>query len=99
MTFDANRPYVIPNGQYDRIMTEPNLKERVYKASRIDMRIPNFNVSARKIGPQQLLFYNGSGGYGDQIMSWAVTKILADRGFSVHVLSDPGNQMCWWNFD
>ena len=99
MTFDANRNYVMPNNQLDRASADPAVMARMFRVSRLDMRIPNFDVrSARKIGTQRLLFYNGSGGYGDQIMSWPVVKILADHGFEVHVLSDPGNQMCWWNF-
>ena len=99
MTFDANRDYVIPNNQLERASQDPAVASRMLRVSRLDMRIPNFDVrSARKIGPQRLLFYNGSGGYGDQIMSWPVAKIISDHGFEVHALADPGNQMCWWNF-
>jgi hypothetical protein len=66
--------------------------------SRIESRIQNFNALARKPGPQRILVYNGSGGYGDQIMTWPFARILTTYGFEVHVLTDPGNQTCWWNF-
>lgn len=74
------------------------MAQRVFKVSRIENRISNFNALARKPGTQRLLLYNGSGGYGDQIMTWPFARILTTYGFEVHVLSDPGNQTCWWNF-
>lgn len=98
LQFEAGRDYVLPLPQFTRIMAEQAVSARAYKISRIENRIPNFNVNARKQGSQRLLLYNGSGGYGDQIMTWPFARILTSYGFEVHVLSDPGNQTCWFNF-
>jgi Glycosyltransferase family 9 (heptosyltransferase) len=95
-TFEASRTYLLANAQMERIMRDPNVQKRTYKVSRPDMRIPNFHIAALKKG-QRLLVFNGSGGYGDQIITWPFCKILADMGASVHVLTDPGNNVCWWN--
>jgi ADP-heptose:LPS heptosyltransferase len=46
-----------------------------------------------------VLFYAGAGGYGDQLMAWPAAKILSDLGYKVHVLCDPGNELCWANFE
>lgn len=98
LQFEAGREYVIPLPQYNRIMAEQQVAMRAWKVSRIETRIPNFNAGARKPGSQRLLLYNGSGGYGDQIMTWPFAKILVSMGYEVHILSDPGNQTCWYNF-
>lgn len=98
ITFESGRDYVIANAQLDRVMQDQNVRDRVYKVSRMDNRIPNFHVSLRKPGSNRLLLYNGSGGYGDQIMTWPFARILSQLGFEVHILTDPGNNVCWWNF-
>jgi hypothetical protein len=97
-TFEANRPYLIASNQMDRIMRDGNVQARTFKISIPDNRIRNFHVANLKPNERVLLF-NGSGGYGDQIMTWPVAKILADRGAQVHILTDPGNNVCWWNLD
>ena len=96
MTFQAGVPYLLANAQVDRIMRDANVQQRTYKISRLDTRVRNFHIEALKKG-QRLLVFNGSGGYGDQIMTWPFAKFLADRGASVHILTDPGNNVCWWN--
>lgn len=98
ITFEANRDYVITNSQLERIMQDQNIRNRAYKISKLESRLPNFNVSARRAGSQRLLIFNGSGGYGDQIMTWPVAKLLAGMGYEVHIMTDPGNSPCWWNF-
>lgn len=98
LVFEAGRDYVISTNQLDRIIQDENVKARLYKVSRLDHRLQPFNPTFRKQGSQRLLFYNGSGGYGDSILSWPVAKWLADQGFEIHVLVDPGNQCCWYNF-
>lgn len=98
VTFEANRDYVIANSQLERIMQDQNIRNRAFKISKLESRLPNFNVSARKAGNQRLLIFNGSGGYGDQIMTWPVAKLLASMGYEIHVMTDPGNNVCWWNF-
>jgi hypothetical protein len=100
ITFEAGRDYVIANSQLDRIMRDDNVKNRSYKVSKLDSRLVNFNVGARKPGSAspRILLFNGSGGYGDQIITWPVAKILSGMGYEVHIMADPGNNVCWWNF-
>jgi hypothetical protein len=98
ITFEAGRDYVIANQQLERILHDENIRNRAYKISKLESRIANFHVGARKAGTQRLLFFNGSGGYGDQIITWPVVKLLSGMGYEVHVLTDPGNNVCWWNF-
>jgi hypothetical protein len=74
------------------------VSSRTYKLSRVDTRIPNAHASAFKPG-QRVLVYNGSGGFGDQIMTWPIARFLSRQGLDVHVLADPGNNVCWWGFD
>ena len=96
--FEAKKPYLLANAQVDRIMHDPNVQNRLYKISRVDTRIVNAHVDAFKKGDRLLLF-NGSGGYGDQVMTWPVARYLANMGYDVHILTDPGNNVCWWGFD
>lgn len=97
-TFEAGRPYLLANAQVERVMRDPNVQQRTYKISRVDTRITNAHQAAFKKGDRLLLF-NGSGGYGDQILTWPIAKILHDFGMQVHVLTDPGNNVCWWGFN
>ena len=99
MTLDAHRDWVVSNAQLDRAMTDEQVRDRVLKISRLDSMLPNFlaKQSKRQGGSNRLLVYNGSGGYGDQIMTWPFTFIMARLGYEVHVCIDPGNQVCWWN--
>jgi hypothetical protein len=91
------RPYVISRQQLDRIIKDQAVEQRLYKCSTLEPRLKPFTPSMKRAnGTNRLLFYNGSGGYGDAILSWPVTKWLAEQGFEVHVLSDPGNQSCWY---
>jgi len=96
--FEAMRDYVIAQAQLDRIAQDQNVRDRLYKVSRLDPRLAPFNANYKKPGGQRLLFYNGSGGYGDQIVSWPVAKWLSEQGYEVHVMADPGNASCWYNF-
>jgi len=98
VVFEANREYLIANAQLERIMRDKNVQARYHRVSRAETRIPNFHVKAFPKKSRVLLF-NGSGGYGDQMLTWPVAKILAeDYGFHVHVMTDPGNNVCWWGF-
>jgi len=98
ITLEAGRDYVIADVQLSKLMANENVKNRTYKVSRLDNRLVNFHVSARRAGTQRLLLYNGSGGYGDQIMTWPLASLLNSMGFEVHVLAEPGNHLCWWHF-
>jgi hypothetical protein len=99
ITFEALRDYVIANAQLDRVLQDENVRNRLYKVSRLESRVRNFTVNSKNAGTNRLLFYNGSGGYGDQIISWPVVRLLSSMGFEVHVLTEPGNQPCWYNFN
>ena len=97
-TYDAHRDFVIANAQLDRVMQDENVRNRTFKISRLDNMLPNFNAQApKRPGKNRVIVYNGSGGYGDQIMTWPFTLILARMGYEVHVCVDPGNQALWWN--
>lgn len=97
-TYDAHRDFVIANAQLDRVMQDESVRNRVFKISRLDNMMVNFNAAVpKKPGRNRVLVYNGSGGYGDQIMTWPFTLILARMGYEVHVCTDPGNQALWWN--
>lgn len=98
VTFEAGKDYVIGDSQLDRLWAEGNIKDSVYKLSKLDMRLRNFHAGIRRGGTNRVLVYNGSAGYGDQIMTWPVAHLLHKMGFAVHILSDPGNQVCWWGF-
>ncbi len=100
ITMEPGRDYVIAGAQFERIITDPTVKDRVYKISRLESSLPPFHVKAKKpTGSQRLLFYNGSGGYGDQIISWPVVKWLASQGYEVSILTEPGNTVCWSLFN
>lgn len=98
LTLEANKPYLIANSQIERIMQDKNVAARTYKISRADTRIVNAHASAFKKG-DKVLIYNGSGGYGDIILTWPVARFLHRQGLDVHVLTEPGNNLGWWNFD
>ncbi len=98
ITCEPGKPYAFADSHMDQVMRDEKVASAAVKISNLGSRIPNFHIGARRVGTQRLLFYNGSGGYGDQIMSWPVCQILHAAGFEVHVLVDPGNQSCWWGF-
>jgi hypothetical protein len=80
-------------------MQDRNVQARTFKISRLDNILTNFNANIPKIQgrPHRILVYNGSGGYGDQLMTWPLTLILARMGYEVHICVDPGDQALWWN--
>lgn len=98
LIFESGRDYVIAQSHFNRLIADEGVRQRIFKWSRIENRIPNFNATVKKPGRQRVLIYNGSGGYGDQIMTWPFAAILTSYGFEVHVMVDPGNNSCWWNF-
>jgi len=98
LVFEAGRDYVIAQSHFNRLVSDEGIRQRLFKWSRIENRIPSFVATAKKPGSQKLLIYNGSGGYGDQILTWPFAAVMKAYGFDVHVLVDPGNTSCWWNF-
>jgi len=96
---EAHRDYVITAHQAQTLLKDHEpIRQRLFKFSELNPRLTSFNVGARRAGTQRILLYNGSGGYGDQIITWPLAKILSEIGFDVHVLADPGNLVCWSNF-
>ena len=90
------RNYIFGRAQLIRLSQQPDFSKAVLKQSLLDPRLANFVARSGVGGP--VLVYNGSGGYGDQIMTWPFTLILHNLGYQVHVLVDPGNEDCWSNF-
>jgi len=88
-------PYVFARPQH-AALTLPQVKGKVFRSSSLEPRLKNFNVNDPKRG--RVLLYNGCGGFGDQILTWPISKILDDYGYEVHVLADPGNDICWQLF-
>ena len=98
VVFEPFKPYVVSQVQLQKIMGDENLKTRVFKITDLAPRVKNFHVAARSSSTQSLLLYAGSGGYGDQILAWPFAHILSKMGFEIHIMVDPGNEMCWWCF-
>jgi len=95
LNFQAYTPYVLSNAHFKNIYE--NVQKILFKATHYDYRLPAFHVNAMRKG-DRILYFNGSGGYGDQILAWPCVKILAQMGFEVHVAVEPGLECCWWNF-
>lgn len=95
LNFQAYSPYVLSNAHFRNIY--PNVEKLLFKVSDYANRIPAFHVHALKPG-DRVLYFDGSGGFGDQIMAWPCAKLLHRMGFEVHIACEPGLEMCWWNF-
>jgi ADP-heptose:LPS heptosyltransferase len=65
----------------------------IHKVSVLGPRIRNFTARREK---GKVLLHNGSGGYGDQIITWPLPSILHEMGYEVHVATEPGNEPLWW---
>lgn len=99
VTVEPFRPYVFSNKQLTDIQSDERLAKIIFRVSLLDPRLEPFHVNIpKKPGNNRLLLYNGGGGYGDQILTWPLGNLLHNLGYEVHVLSDPGNQLCWWGF-
>lgn len=93
--FQAHQPYVISNSHFKNLYD--GVKHLIHRVSTYDCRMENFNVNAASKG-EKVLYFNGSGGFGDQIMSWPVAHILHKLGMEVHILTELGLELCWWHF-
>ncbi|MFI0348134.1 MAG: glycosyltransferase family 9 protein [Chthoniobacterales bacterium] len=98
--FEAGKPYLFADKQFDKLkawdMAIPY--ERVSKA---EAMLKPFHYSENlpsRYSKGKVLIYNGVGGMGDQIMTWPLAKILADRGYEIHILSEPHLVMFWHGF-
>ena len=90
--FAPHRRYVVAEFVLARLSKD--FGPAISKISRLAPRTRNFDASAAKRG--RVLIYNGSGGYGDQLLTWALPSILHSMGYEVHVAVDPGNEPLWW---
>jgi hypothetical protein len=95
LAFQALTPYVLSNAHFRNIHS--NVEKILFKVTNYDNRIPAFHVNALRKG-DKIIFFNGSGGFGDQIMTWPVVRLLSKMGFEMHVACEPGLEMCWWHF-
>ncbi len=96
MTAEPGRDYVLSASQYAWMKTAP-CASGIDRVSHLEARTRNFVVGPFG-GRGRVLFYAGAGGYGDQLMAAPVVKFLADLGYEMTVLADPGNQTCWWHY-
>ncbi len=95
-SFEAGKAYLFADKQLEKVREmELNIPfERISKAE--PMFKPLRHASTGERG--RVLVYNGVGGMGDQIMTWPLCKILSDRGYEVHVLSEPHLVLFWYGF-
>lgn len=94
-TLEPGVDYVFSIGQH-AWLTRSKCMQTVHRVSHLEPRVRNF-VAPPYGGGGSLIFYAGAGGYGDQLMAIPVARMLADLGFVVTVLVDPGNQVCWYH--
>lgn len=93
LTLEPGIPYVLSAAQYTWLSKAP-CAAAIDRVSHLEARFRNFLADPRG-GRGTLVFYAGAGGYGDQLLALPVIKLLADLGYEVTVLVDPGNQACF----
>ncbi len=94
MTLEPNVDYVLSAAQFSWI-SKSEIAGAMHRVSHLESRIRNFVANPFGGRGESLVFYAGAGGYGDQLLAIPVVKLLADIGYEVTVLVDPGNQPCW----
>lgn len=94
--FEARKPYLFSDKQLDTIK-ELELNIPFERLSKAEPMLRSFHETSdgRK---GSVLIYNGVGGMGDQIMTWPLAKILADRGYEVHILLEQHLALFWYGF-
>src|SRR5690242_17277340 len=95
-TFEANKSYLFAKTQFEKVLPDKTVQAHLHKVTNPVNRIKNFHIYALKPG-QKILLTNLSGGYGDQLLTIPVAKILSDLGAEIHILCWPGDIVCWWN--
>ncbi len=96
MTAEPGIDYVVTAAQYGWLKQSPAAKD-LAKLSYLEARVRNF-VPNPFGGSGSLLFFAGAGGYGDQMMAAPVARYLASLGYEITILTDAGNQPCWWGY-
>jgi len=91
--YEPGKPYLVSNRQMDNLAGK-KLDSMLEKISSAESAFRDFNIGNARPG-SSVLFFNGCGGMGDSIMSWPVTKVLAEAGFEVHVLCEPHLEFAW----
>lgn len=95
---EAFTNYVFHPAAVHRLANEHDkFRDSVFRVSDMASRITHFHAKAMAPGAR-ILLYNGSGGFGDQILTWPVARILNMLGFKVHLLTEAGNNVCWLHF-
>lgn len=97
LTAEPGLDYVITAGQYGWLLQSPEIRKSIVKLTYLESRMRNF-VPNPFGGSGTLLFFAGAGGYGDQMMAAPVAKYLSNLGYETTVLTDAGNQPCWWGY-
>lgn len=95
-TFEAGKPYLFADKQLEKIR-EMELNIPFERVSKAEPMLKPFHYKSGE-AKKSVLIYNGVGGMGDQIMTWPLCKILADRGYEVHILSEHHLVMFWYGF-
>jgi ADP-heptose:LPS heptosyltransferase len=91
--FNPGTTYVLSAAQY-HFLAKHEVKAAFGREAQAESRLRPF-LAAPYGGSGSLLFYAGAGGYGDQLMALPAAKYLADLGYTVTALVDPGNEQCW----
>jgi hypothetical protein len=100
IAFEPHKPYVTSASQFHWLLELNEVKGVIYRKSLLESRLTPFNVLASNNDKSKpLLFWTGTGGFGDQILSWPAAYVLHRLGYHVHVMVDPGNAVCWWGFE
>ena len=93
---EAGKPYLFADKQFDKLK-EWEVMIPFERVSKAEPMLKPMHFSEH--GPKgKVLIYNGVGGMGDQIMTWPLAKILADRGYEVHILTENHLVMFWHGF-
>jgi len=90
--FGPHRAYVVTGFVWNRL--KEDFQGVIHKVSSLEPRTRNFVAKPPHRG--RVLLYNGSGGYGDQLITWPLPAILTRLGYEVHVAVEPGNEPLWW---
>jgi hypothetical protein len=94
--FEGGKAYLFADKQFDK-MKAWDFSIPYEKVSKAEPMFTPFHFSPND-SKKRVIIYNGVGGMGDQIMTWPLSKILADRGYEVHILSEPHLTMFWHGF-
>lgn len=90
---DAYKPYLFDDRQYQKLIKN-GLQPFMEEVSSAWPALKPINAEVDGKG-KEVLLYNSVGGMGDNIMMWPFSRILAQRGYRVHILVTPGYESLW----